>query len=218
MEEFNIAEFLKGSLAVVVPQLGKLSDEQLAAVYEAENSAEHTRTTLLKSIEREQSKREELAAEAKKAAQLKADQAAQAAGFADAKSHAAALALAKRKPKAKRKAAQPKPLSAKVADDGMAQAREFMASGESLSIGFGDQKRLNPDIDKETCTMREHRGRIGNVGKVVMRTAKLNRTTTVSHAYLLHDKTVLAVRELAAPLITNANQQIVFSAGSLAFN
>ena len=145
-----------------------------------------------------------------------ADEAAQKAGFADAQAQEDAKKAAANQPKREKAPKAAKPMSAKVLANGIDQAKELLASGE-LTIGFGDDRNLNVDIPRAPANLRMFNGQLVTLDKIVMRTSDLRRITTVTYAYLLHEKKVLAVREMGAPIRTEPNQQIVFNAGSLAF-
>lgn len=216
MSDFVVEEFLKGTLPEIVPLLSSLTDAQLVEVRESENTSENSRSTLITAIDRNQSRRDQLAEEKKVEARKAADLGAQKAGFADAQALVDAADAAKNKPKRKKASAAPKPISAKVLDDGIDRAKELIG-GDELTIGFGDEGRLNADIPAVAANLRMFNGQLVTLDKIIMRTTKLHRTTTVNYAYLLHGNKVLAVREFGAPIRTEPGQQIVFSVGSIAF-
>lgn len=216
MSDFVVEEFLKGALPQIVPLLSSLTDAQLVEVRESENASENSRSTLITAIDRNQSRRDQLAEEKKAEAKKQADRSAQKAGFADAQAQEDAKKAAANQPKRKKAPKAAKPMSAKVLPDGIELAKDLLDSGE-LTIGFGDDRNLNVDIPRTPANLRMFNGQLVTLDKVVMRTSDLRRITTVTYAYLLHEKKVLAVREMGAPIRTEPNQQIVFNAGSLSF-
>ena len=146
-----------------------------------------------------------------------ANVAARNAGFVDAEAQAAALAASSRSVKVKKKAAQPKPLIAKVAEKGMDEARALLPD-DVLEIGFGDNNRLNVDIAKIAAPMLANGAKLNNKDLIALRTEKLHRTTTVTYAYLLHGNRVLAARELGCPIRVEPGLQITFKPGTLSFS
>lgn len=224
------------TVEVLTATLGELSDADLATLRAKEVVGEN-RVTALAAIDAEAKRRadekakgdggdgdgdaaleEKLKSDADAASQAAADAKAQAAGFVDAQAQADAEKRVTKK--AKPAAVRASKVAAIDHENGLAQARALIQAGEGdvLRVGFGDASKPFDAIPFATAEMRAVGLRLVTGVDIIMRTAKLSGTVTVSHAWLIgKSDAVMAGAELGAPMVVVPGQQIKIVAGRLAF-